>query len=188
MFPIKLRNAIAGTRRSRNRILIGSGFDFANLPISRVAIHRADFVDFPVDFVGECSSDRGLTFHALFTVSGNQMSENQFTIERSFAPTVTDNFRLRILRSSQREHPNSAQLSEVEVFGEFVGEKVVHEKQSESAVTPAEPMLRPIAVDGLVITSNAEDIEFRSRWLRLVVSRKSPRITAICWDSLAQEK
>ena len=76
----------------------------------------------------------------------------------------------------------------MEVFGEFVGEKVVHEKQSESAVTPAEPMLRPIAVDGLVITSNAEDIEFRSRWLRLVVSRKSPRITAICWDSLGAGK
>ena len=31
MFPINLRNAIAGTRPSKNRILIGFGFDFANL-------------------------------------------------------------------------------------------------------------------------------------------------------------
>ena len=138
--------------------------------------------------MGEYSSDNGLTFHTLFTVNGNQISENQFTTERSFDPTVTDNFRLRILRLSQREHPNSAQLSEVEVFGEYVGEKAVHEKKSEPAATPAEPLLRPIAVDGLAITSKAEDIEFRSRWLRLVVSRKSPRIKAICWDSLVQEK
>src|SRR3954453_22948821 len=125
--------------------------------IARVVVHRADFVDYPVEFVGEYSSDSGRTFHTLFTVNDNQLSENQFTIERSFDPLVTDNFRLRILRSSHLEHPNSAQISEVEVFGELVGEKANRQKKSEPAAAPAEPLLRPIAVNGLAITSNTEN-------------------------------
>ena len=138
--------------------------------------------------MGEYSSDGGRTFQTLFTVSGNLISEIQFATEHSFVPTVTDNFRLRILRSSHKEHPNSAQLSEVEVFGEIVGEKAIREKNLEPTATPAEPLLRPSAVDGLAITSTTEDIEFRSRWLRLAVSKSSPRITAICWDSLGAGK
>jgi hypothetical protein len=37
--------------------------------ISRVVVHRADLVDYPVEFVGEFSSDGGFTFHTLFSVS-----------------------------------------------------------------------------------------------------------------------
>jgi hypothetical protein len=155
--------------------------------ISKVVIHRADLVDYPVELVGEYTSDAGITFRTLFTVSDNQMSEDQFTIERSFPPVVTDNFRVRILRSSQRERPNSAQLSEVEVSGEPVEEKVVRERKSPPIIA-TDPMLLPSAFDGLKITSTAKDIQFRSRWLRLVVSKQPPRISAICWDSLGAGK
>ena len=36
--------------------------------------------------------------------------------------------------------------------------------------------------------SHGEDVEFRSRWLRLACSRTEPRITALCWDSLGAGK
>ena len=85
-----------------------------------MVIHRADLVDYPVDFIGEYSPDGGMTFRTLFSVAGNRMDAATFTVERSFEPVVADNFRLRIDRSSYREQPYYAQLSEIEVFGEYV--------------------------------------------------------------------
>ena len=156
--------------------------------ISRVVIHRADLVDYPVEFVGEFGSDGGFTFHTLFSVSTNQMSKEQFAVERSFSPTATDNFRLRILRSSHLEHPNSAQLSEVEVFGEFTGERVARQGKGARAARLTKPVLRPEAVAGLETIQHDDEIEYRSKWLRLVLSKRVPRITALCWDSLGEGK
>jgi hypothetical protein len=156
--------------------------------IAKVVIHRADVLDYPVEFVGESSSDGGFTFRTLFTVTNNQMSEDQFTLERSFTPTVTDNFRLRILRSSYRGQPNYAQLSEVEVFGEFAEEKPAPRDKPTSEGPVAQEGLRPSATDGVAITRRGEEIEFRSKWLRLALSRTAPRITALCWDSLGEGK
>jgi hypothetical protein len=160
----------------------------ASARISRVVVHRADLVDYPVEFMGEFSSDGGFTFHPLFSVSTNQMSKERFAVERSFPPTVTDNFRLRILRSSHRENPNSAQLSEAEVFGEFTGEQVARQGKEASAARLAKPVLRPEAVVGLETIQHDEEIEYRSRWLRLALSKRVPRITALCWDSLGEGK
>ena len=38
------------------------------------------------------------------------------------------------------------------------------------------------------ITQTADQVEFRSDYLRIVLSRKEPRITALCWDSLGKGK
>ena len=60
-------------------------------------------MDYPVDMVGESSGDGRFRFHTLFTLTNLQMSPHEFTVRAGFAPVVSDNFRLRILRSSHRE-------------------------------------------------------------------------------------
>ncbi len=156
--------------------------------ITKVVIHRADILDYPVDFVGEFSPDGGLTFTTLFSVTNNRMSEQQFTIERSFPATVTDNFRVRILRSSYRAQPDYAQLSEVEVFGEPVEEKMIRQATPTREGRFSQPELKPTATPGLETVEHDEEIEFRSKWLRLLLSKKDARITALCWDSLGEGK
>jgi len=156
--------------------------------VSRVVIHRGGIEDYPIDLVGEYSPDGGVTFRQLFAIKDNQMGPDEFSIERSFSPVTTDNVRIRILRSSYTSYtrPNFAQLSEVEVFGEYVEPKAV------TTATPEAPkwssILKPTDAPGLTVTSRAGEIEFRSNWLRVVFSRTEPRITALCWDSLGEGK
>jgi hypothetical protein len=156
--------------------------------ISKVIINRADLADYPVDFLGEYSPDGGITFFTLFTVNGLQFSKEQFKFEKSFTPKVTDNFRLRILRSSNEKQPNQCELSEVEVMGEYTGSKLdVGQPNAVSPPTNA-PVLQPTSSEGLEITDRNSEVEFRSKWLRLVFSRKTGQISALCWDSLGGGK
>ncbi len=154
--------------------------------ISEVVVHRADIVDYPVDFVGEYSPDGGFTFHELFAVTNCSMSPPEFAIRKTFEPVVTDNFRLRILRSSHREYPNSAQLSEVEVFGHFTNAPASKRKTRVNAIP--RPLLQPTPTKGMQIIQRDGDVEFRSEWLRMVLSKREPQITALCWDSLGEGK
>src|SRR5205085_7946350 len=87
--------------------------------IERAVVHLSHRREFPVVMLGEFSSDGGVNFSTLFTSTNNQMPES-FAIEKSFNPVATDNFRIRILQSS--DALDEAQLSEVEVFGKFVDE------------------------------------------------------------------
>ena len=73
--------------------------------ITRVVIHRADPLVYPVDFAGEYSPDGGETVRTLFRVSGNEMAPDTFSVKQTFDPVVTDNFRLWIDRSSYEAHP-----------------------------------------------------------------------------------
>ena len=156
--------------------------------ITKAVIHRADILDYPVDLVGEFSPDGGLTFTTLFSRTNNQMSKEQFTIEESFPATVTDNFRVRIVRSSNRDHADYAQLSEVEVFGEPVAEKPTCQARSTQQGRLGPPELKPTAIPGLETAEHDAEIEFRSKWLRLDLSKRDARITALCWDSLGEGK
>lgn len=155
--------------------------------IAAAVIHRADIVDYPVDVVGEFSRDGGFTFQTLFTLTNLLMAPHEFTVRAGFVPVVTDNFRLRILRSSHREYPNSAQLSELEVFGSFSSEPVKmvggHPPKQLAA-----RLLLPGATKGLEMVQRGDEIEFRSPWLRMAFSRTEPRITALCWDSIGAGK
>ena len=148
--------------------------------ISRVVIHLADVLGQPLDLVGEYTTDGGFTFQELFSTTGGGKS----TFE--FAPVMTDNFRLRITRSSNVQNPNYTQVSEIEVFGEYV----VQERPP-IAAQPLKlpgPKLKSTKPTGVRITQSADEVEFRSNWLRLSFSRKAPQITAICWDSLGKGK
>lgn len=158
--------------------------------ISRIVIHRADVLVYPVDFVGEYSPDGGTSFQQVFEIRGNEMDDSVYSVERSFSRVLTDNFRLRILRSSHTPFPNSAQLSEMEVFGEFVGASVASPSANQSLDLPA-PFLAPTERDvplGLAIKVSEHDVEYRSPSLRVVVGRKRPEITALSWDSLAEHR
>ena len=155
--------------------------------IEKIIIHRADLEDYPVDFVGEYSPDGGVTFITLFAVINNQMNATNFVIEQVFKPKAIDNFRLRILKSSYGKESDHAQLSELEVLGEFIGPM--------SPISPAQPAdhfkppaLASSSLEGLQITRTSDQIEFRSKWLRIAFSTNSPRVTALCWDSLGEGK
>lgn len=153
--------------------------------ISKVVIHRADIVGHPVDFVGEYSPDGGLTFRTLFSVKGCRMTPETWTIERTFPEVTADNFRLRITRSSNERNPEYAQVSEIEVFGEhptaMVGPPVY------IALLPAE-VVAPSDSAGLTVNETTNEIEFRSGFLRIALSKSEPRISALCWDSLGEGK
>jgi hypothetical protein len=155
--------------------------------IDAAAIHRADIVDYPGEMVGEFSRDGGITFQTLFALTNLLMAPHEFMARTGFAPVVADNFRLRILRSSHREYPNSAQLSEVEVFGTFSGEAAKKQAKAASKQLTA-PLLLPGTTEGVETVQRADEIEFRSPWLRVTCSRTEPRIAALCWDSLGAGK
>lgn len=156
--------------------------------ISRVVLHRADPACYPVDFVGEYSPDNGRSFRTLFGVTGNIMGPDEFAVERSFTPVVADSLRLRITRSSFELHPDYAQLSEVEVFGDFMEKSAEPVEPRADGTALPEPRLRPAGARGVEIRESEAEVEFRSKWLRLVFSRAHPWITAICWDSLGEGK
>lgn len=154
--------------------------------IDRYVIHRADLLDYPVDFVAEYSTDGGRTFVVLDEVRGNRMDAATFAIERKFAPVVADNFRLRILRSLHESAPNNTQLSEIEVFGQPVAAPL---KPGQTVtLAPSKPILNATKIDGLKVSETDDVIEFRSAWLRVVVSKKQAKIVELCWDSAGRGK
>jgi hypothetical protein len=151
--------------------------------IENAVIHPADTRNYPTAVIGEFSPDGGVTFSNLFTITNSQPSEKSFAIEKSFNPIVTDNFRLRILQSSGNIH--EAQLSEVQIFGSFTAESKI---AGSDITNESAPSLTPTTTEGLEIAEHACDIEFRSKWLRLALSKTEPRITALCWDGLGEGK
>jgi hypothetical protein len=172
--------------------------------IEKAVIHPASTNDGPLTMVGEFSPDGGVSFSTLFTVTNAQITEKSFVIEQTFAPVVSDNFRIRFLQTTGEIRAGStnwttwksslplalnseAQLSEVEVFGKFADEPTRVAARSRISVEPT-PALKPSTIEGLEIAERGGEIEFRSRWLRLALSKTEPRINAICWDSLGQGK
>ncbi|MFH1920405.1 MAG: hypothetical protein ABIP48_11035 [Planctomycetota bacterium] len=153
--------------------------------ISRVVIHRSYATDHPVDFIGQCSSNGGDSFENLFEVTDHKMDAETFQTTWSFDPVVAQDFRLWIAKSALQDLPNAAQVSEVEVFGEFVEAKPKEVRAAAAAELPSD-VLKPTQPEGLQIKQNDEEIEFRSPWLRLTVDRNRPQITFLSWDSLGR--
>jgi hypothetical protein len=155
--------------------------------ISRVVVHRADIADYPVDFSGEYSPDGGLTLKPLFELVDNRMDEATFAVACSFEPVVTDNFRLRIERSSDKDHPNETEISEIEVFGNFVEEEAPRQPAENTSALP-EKVLDPTKQSARFFRTRhtKELIELSSAWVRLAVARERPEITFLCWDSLGK--
>src|SRR5437899_12858622 len=51
-----------------------------------------------------------------------------------------------------------------------------------------QPSLEATSLQGIEISQGADQIEFRSKWLRIAFSKKNPVITGFCWDSLGEGK
>jgi len=153
--------------------------------IDSVVIHFADPIDHPVDFVGEYVAPGEKRTITLFTVEGLRLKDNENTHERTFEPIVTNNFRLRVNRSSYEEHPNYAQISEIEVFGDFV-ESAGEERTGYFSIPKRQ--LSPTDEKVLTMQATEEIVEYESSWLRIAFSRKRPQITEFCWDNLGEGK
>ena len=150
--------------------------------ISRVVLDCGGAKAYPVDFTGEYSPDGGRTFRTLFKVTGNHMESGKTTVERLFTPVVADNFRLRIDRSADLELIYWSQVCNLQVFGEFL-------PGSKPQVGGAPPAPRLLASpSGPEMTARGNAVEFRSKWLRVVLSTTEPRILAMSWDGLGNGK
>lgn len=159
---------------------------------NKVVIHRGSLEYYPVDFSGQYSTDGGLTFQEIFKVTDNKMDSDTLMLECSFDNIVTDNFRLWIDKSSSQRFPAETELTEIEVFGQFVDGET-GDVETATAQTPEpsfEPTLAPTSEQYLQIEIEPDKphIEFHSPWLRLAVDRDQPRIAEICWDGLGDGK
>ncbi len=157
--------------------------------ISRVVLHGVDLTTHPVDFVGQFSPDGGQTVRNLFSVTGGRMNADTLVIEQSFSPVVTDNFRLYIEKSADGTHPDETELSEIEVFGEFVA-AATQPSPTVKAQQPPQAILKPTTQPFRFFRTRRteREIEFSSRWLRVVMAADRPQIIALCWDSLGEGK
>lgn len=153
--------------------------------ISRVVVRPADPIDVPVDLVGEYKVSGEASMRELFRAHDLKSEPEQYAYEFSFEPVLTNNFRLRIDRSSYNAYPNSAQLSEIEVFGSFQEDD---KAQPEGKPSELIPRLAPTGANQLKISKNDSDMDFRSDWIHLTMSLHEARIGYLCWDSLGRGK
>ena len=153
--------------------------------IDRVVIHLADPIVQPVDFVGEHIAPGDDKFQPLFSVEGLHLKKDQNSYEKTFEPVETNNFRLRINRSSYEQYRNYAQLSEIEAFGDLVEPKGAN---LTSAAAHPERQFSVTEADGLATQITDEVVQYQSPWLRIAFSRKRPQVTQLCWDTIGEGK
>lgn len=151
--------------------------------IDRVVLHCSSMFNYPTDFSGQYSDDRGVTTKTIFEERDMHPSgKGGLTMTIDFKPVVTDNFRLWITKSASRLRNRYTQLSAIQVFGTDASAPA-----SVAAATNAGRLqlrlLKPLAVDGLIIKQTPETLSFSSRWLRVVFDRDRPKINFISWDS-----
>ncbi len=157
--------------------------------ITRVVLHGVDLTTPPVDFVGQYSPNGGLEVRNLFKATGSRMNADTLTTEQSFPPVVTDNFRLFIGKSADVKHSDETELSEIEVFGHFVS-AATQPSPATKAQQPLKAILQPTTQPFRFFRTRRteREIEFSSRWLRVVMAADRPQIVALCWDSLGEGK
>ncbi len=150
--------------------------------IHRVVLWRAD-IGSPTDFVGQTSADHFHSLRTLFTRTGVVFDAQHPSCAADFAPVVTDNFRLLITRSSNRDFPNYTQASELQVFGEWAG------PPPRKQAPPAEPR-RTLGrmVDAplpmfLRREVTAEAVVYSSPWLRVGFRLDRPGLSFLCLDA-----
>jgi hypothetical protein len=135
----------------------------------------------PVDVEGQWSPDNGKTVKRLFALKGLKLDEEHHSVEVEFKPVTTDNFRLVITRSSNRESPNYTQLSELQVFGEWDGPR------RPEATTPKPTigaMVDAPLPEGLTCEQKDGEIRFTSAWMKIAFPLNRPGISYLSLDGL----
>jgi Bacterial alpha-L-rhamnosidase 6 hairpin glycosidase domain len=150
--------------------------------IRRVVLWRTTLTDYPVEIkVSYLSGDRS---HLINIVDGGEVEFplGRMDLTLDFSTVVTDNVRLVILRSSNKEFPDYAQLSELEILGrpsepEAVGKPMPFDAPGKDDGPVPPPRTEPGKLpDGLRAQDSADRITFESASQRLTLSKFAPRI------------
>jgi hypothetical protein len=150
--------------------------------IRRAVLWRTTLTDHPVEIkISYLSGDRSRLIDIL-NVEETRFPDGRMDLALDFPPVVTDNLRLVILRSSNKEFPAYAQLSELEVIGEpsepeTAGVAVAFAGRGRSAAPVTPPRTGPGKLPaGLSVRDEADRVTFESSSQRLTLSKLSPRI------------
>jgi len=145
--------------------------------IHEVVLWRAD-IGAPVDVAGQWSPDHGQTVKTVFVKNGLTLDDSHTSAVIDFPPVVTDNLKIVINRSSNRQFPDYCQLSEVQVFGSWAGPA----KEAE----PVDRVLGHVSDTpmpaGLGVTRGKDALEFKSAWLKITFSLDRPGVTFFSVD------
>ena len=157
--------------------------------IDKVVLYAASMETSPVEFSGQRLPDGSGTFDTFFHVHQAQFDAKTLSYTIRFKPVVTDNFRLRIERSTASVTPQSwvAELAQVVVYGV-------------NATTSAEtPAAATTPIDAAALNSGLHPARFvpevkdmgqvlviSTPWYQLVLDKSHPRIMELSWDSLGQ--
>ncbi len=149
--------------------------------IHKVTLWRAD-IGAPVDFSGQCTVDQGHGLKTLFSCKGVHLDATHISTTIEFPPIETDCFRLQITRSSNPDFPQYAQLSELQVFGAWVGDAPMPSPQ------PAPKRIRGAMSDGpmpagLRVETSSEAITYTSNNMKISFPLDRPGISYLALDS-----
>jgi hypothetical protein len=150
--------------------------------IRRAVLWRATLADYPVEIkISYLSGDRSRLIDIVH-VEETAFPDGRMDLALDFPPVVTDNLRLVILRSSNKDFPAYAQLSELEVIGEpskpeTAGNAVAFTGRGRSEALVSPPRTEPGDLPaGLSVRDEADRVTFESSSQRLTLSKVSPRI------------
>jgi hypothetical protein len=153
--------------------------------ISKVTLWHSD-IGAPVDFVGQSTLDRGCSLQMLFRRENAQLDAVHPSVTVEFAPVVTDNFRLLITRSSNKDFPSYTQLSEIQVFGTWAGQRIAASKPTPDR-RRGEMLDGPLP-EGLKIEAAEREIAMVLPWLKVSFDLRRPSIRWFSVDGSGRGK
>lgn len=141
----------------------------------------------PVDFAGQSLPNGGRSLQTLFRREKARLDAANPSVTVEFPPVVTDNFRLLITRSSNAEFPDYTQLSEIQVFGQWMGER------PPARARPAPQRRRGEIKDGplpkgLKVEATENQLAFVSPWLKIIFDLNRPSVRRFSLDGAGSGK
>ncbi len=144
--------------------------------IDKMTLWRAD-IGAPVDFIGEYLPRNGEACRQLFKCRNVNLDSAHPSISVRFPPVVSDNFRLFITRSSNKQFPNYCQASELQVFGEWVGKPITPAPTTSVQPVRSISLLKGGMPKGVTGTITKTEIFFASPWLKVAFPLDRPGIS-----------
>ena len=156
--------------------------------IDRVVLHAASMSSRPLEFSGQYLGEDG-AFHTIFHLEDAHFDPQTLSYAVRFAPMVTDNFRLLIVRTKASVTPQSwmAEMSQLEVFGtDAKSDKITPSRNAPAAKIGAPgPALAPTQFTPSV-EDMGESVAISTPWYRLVLDKSRPHILSLAMDSLGK--
>ncbi len=149
--------------------------------IHRVVIWPNDTGDVPVSVRGQYSADLDRSLQPLFT-RDNIVPKGLEPITVDFKPVIAHSFRLVILQSSNKQFPGYAQMTELQVFGDWTG------KPFPAASQPAPQRVRGELADeampaDLQVETTDNAVIYTSPWIKIGFGLDLPAVTFLSLDA-----